>query len=69
MPRRGDGRRTPEPTSESLMAIQIQRLDQILGLFDPKLSFSQDRQHLAFSSLPSDIVLMGQDLLSVKTQL
>jgi len=28
-------RRTPEPTGESLMAVRIRRLDQILGRFDP----------------------------------
>ena len=55
-PRRKSGRRTPEPRRASLMAIGISRLDQILGGFDPKLTVSQDRQHLAFSSLPTDIL-------------
>jgi len=67
-PRKG-GRRTPELPSESLMAIQIRRLDQILGSFDPKVTVSQDRQNPAFSSLPTDILLMAQELLKVTTQL
>jgi len=49
-------RRTPEPTGESLMAVQIRRVDQILGRFDPKLTTSQDREHLAFGSLPPNIL-------------
>jgi len=60
------GRRTPKPTSESLMTIRIPRLEQILCRFDPKLTVSQDRQHLAFSSLPTDILLMAQELVTVK---
>jgi len=62
------GRRTPEPTGESLMAVRIRRLDQILPLFDPKLTTSQDREHLAFSSLPTNILLMAQELVTVKNQ-
>jgi len=38
---RGSGR-TPKPPGESLMAVPIRRLDQILGWFDPKLTTSQD---------------------------
>jgi len=62
-------RRTPEPTCESLMAVRIRRLDQILGRFDPKLTTSQDREHLAFSSLLTNILLMAQELVTVKNQL
>jgi len=51
------------------MAIRIQRLDPILAQFDPKLRVSLDRQHLAFISLPTDIFLIAQELLKVKTQL
>jgi len=51
------------------MAIQIRRLDQILGRFDQNLTVSQESQHLAFSSLPTDILLMAQELINVKTQL
>jgi len=58
-----------EPTGESLMAVRIRRLDQILGRFDPKLTTSQDREHLAFSSLPTNILLMPQELVTVKNQL
>jgi len=62
-------RRMPEPTGESLMAVRIRRLDQILGRFDPKLTTSQDREHLGFSSLPTNILLMAQELVTVKNQL
>jgi len=67
--RRPGGRRTPEPTGESLMAVRIRRLDQILGRFDPKLTTSQDREHLAFNSLPTNSLLMAQELVTVKNQL
>jgi len=59
-------RPTPEPTGESLMAVRIRRSDQILCRFDPKLTTSQDREHLAFSSLPTNILLMAQELVTVK---
>jgi len=67
--RRPGGRRTPEPTGESLMALRIRKLNQILSRFDPKLTVSQDRRHLAFSSLPTNILLMAQELVTVKNQL
>jgi len=63
------GCRTPEPPGESLMAVRIRRLDQILDRFDTKLTISQDRQDLAFSSLPTNILLMAQELVTVKNQL
>jgi len=63
------GRRTPAPTGESLMAVRITRLDQILGRFDPKLTTSQDREHLGYSSLPTNILLMAQELVTIKNQL
>jgi len=59
---------TPEPTGKSLMAVRIRCLDQILCRFDPKLTTSQDREHLAFSSLPTNILLMAQELVTVKNQ-
>ena len=61
-------RRTPEPTGKSLMAVRIRRSDQILCRFDPKLTPSQDREHLAFSSLPTNILFMAQELVTVKNQ-
>jgi len=67
--RRPGGRRTPEPTGESLMGCRIQRLEQSLGRFDPKLTVSQDRQHLALNSLPTNILLMAQELIKVNNQL
>jgi len=50
------------------MAVRIERLDKMLGRFDPKLTISQDRQHLAFSTPPTDILLIAQELLNVKIQ-
>jgi len=64
---REEGGRTPKPTSNPLMGIQIERLARILGRFDPKRTKSQDKQHLAFSSLPTDVLLTAQELLKVKT--
>ena len=51
------------------MAVRFQRIDQILGRFDPKLSVSPDRRHLAFSSLAINILVMAQELVTVKNQL
>jgi len=67
--RRPGSGRTPEPTGEPLMAVRIRRLEQILSRFDPTLTVSQDREHLAFSSLPTNILLMPQELVTVKNQL
>jgi len=67
-PRPGS-RRRPEPTGERLMAVRIHRLEQILGRFDPTLTVSHDREHLAFSCLPPNILLMAQELVTVKNQL
>jgi len=50
------------------MAGRIRRLEQILSRFDPKLTVSQDREHLAFSSLPTNILLIAQQLVTVKNQ-
>jgi len=51
------------------MAVRTRRLDQILGRVDQKLTVSQDSQHLAFSSLPTNILLMAQELVSLKNLL
>jgi len=66
--RRAGGRLTPALT-ESPMAVRMARVDQILGRFDPTLTVSQDREHLAFSSLPPNILLMAQELITVKNLL
>jgi len=66
---RPESRRTPEPIRKPLMAVWIHRLEQIRGRFDPTLTVSQDREHLAFSSLPTNILLMAQELVTVKNQL
>jgi len=67
--RRPGSRRTPEPTGQPLMAVRIHSLEQILGRFDPTLTVSQDREHRAFSSLPTNILLMAKELVTVKNQL
>ena len=67
--RRPGSRRTPEPTGAPLMPVRIHRLEQILGRFGPTLTVSQDREHLTFSSLPTNILLMAQELVTVKNQL
>jgi len=51
------------------MHIPIERLDRIQAQFNSKLTESHHKQHLAFSSLPTDILLMAQKLVKVKTQL
>jgi len=51
------------------MTIRIRRLEQILRRFGPKLTVSQDRQHLAFCSLPTNIFLRAQQLVTIKNQL
>jgi len=51
------------------MAVRIHRLEQILGRFDPTLTVSQDREHLAFISLRTNILLMAQELVTVKNKL
>jgi len=66
--RRGGGRRTCEPT-ESLIGVRIGRLDQILGQFDPNLTVCHDRHNLAFSSLRTNILLIAQELVTVKNLL
>jgi len=48
--------------------IQIDPLARITGPFDPQLTECQDEQHLAFSSLPTNVLLMAQELLKVETQ-
>jgi len=52
-----------------MMNIRIERLDRILGRFDPELTESQDRQHRSYSALPTNVLLMAQELVKVKDQL
>jgi len=51
------------------MRLQIERLDQILGPFDSSLTKSIDEQHLAFSSLSTNVLIMAQELVTVNKQL
>jgi len=67
--RQTSGSKSPAPTSDPVMIGQIERWDRILGRFDPHLKESRDAWHLSISSLPTEVVLMAQELLKVKTQL
>jgi len=51
------------------MSGRIERLDNILVRFDPHLKESRDAQHLSSSSLLTEVLLMAQELLKVKSQL
>jgi len=51
------------------MTNRIRTLEQIHGRIDPKLTVSQYRQHLVFSSLPTNVLLMAQELVTVKNLL
>ena len=61
--------RTPEVTLNPLMRIRIRRINTILGRFDPKLTESLDAQHLAFSTLPAEVLHIAHELQRVKDQL
>ena len=67
--RRAGGRQRPKAPTNPIMSIQIARLEKMLTRFDPKLTDSQDKQHLALNSLPAKILLLAQERLKVKTQL
>ena len=51
------------------MSGRIERLDRILGRFDPTLKESRDARHLSFNSLPADVLTMAHELLKFKSQL
>jgi len=51
------------------MRLQIEPVDRILGRFDSSLTESLDEQHLSFSSLPTNVLIMAQELVTVKNQL
>ena len=56
-------------THDTNLKTRIERLEQSLGRFDPQLRDCQDTGHLSFSSQPSNVLLMAQELLKVKTRL
>jgi len=63
------GSKSPTPTHNPLITGRIECLDRILGRFDPHLKGSRDARNLSFSSLPTEVLLMTQELLKVKSQL
>jgi len=67
--RRQRGSKSPATTCDSVMTGRIERLDRILGRFDPTLKESRDAQHLSFNSLPAEVLAMAQELLKFKSQL
>jgi len=60
------GSKSAAPTGHPIITEPIKRLDTIRGRFDPQLEESRDGRHLSFSSLPSEVLLMAQELLKVK---
>jgi len=67
--RRTRGSKSPAPTRDSVMTGRIERLDRILGRFDPTLKESRDARHLSFNSLPAEVLTMAHELLKFKSQL
>jgi len=51
------------------MTGRIERLDRILGRFDPTLKESRDARHLSFNSLPAEVLAMAHELLKFKSPL
>jgi len=67
--RRPSGSKSPIPTGDSVMSGRIERLDRILGRFDPTLKESRDARHLSFNSLPAEVLTMAHELLKIRSQL
>jgi len=67
--RRKRGSKSPAHTRDSAMTGRIERLDRILGCFDPTLKESRDARHLSFNSLPAEVLTMAHELLKFKAQL
>jgi len=59
----------PCSSTQLIMSEKIEHLDRIVASFDPNLRESTDAGHLSFSSLPTEVLLMAQELLKVKLQL
>jgi len=67
--RRTRDSKSPAPTCDSVMPGRIERLDRVLGRFDPTLKESRDARHLSFNSLPAEVLTMAHELLKFKSQL
>jgi len=63
------GSKSPAPTTDPIMTGRIKGLDRILGQFNAHLKESRDVRNLSFSSRPTEVLLMAQELLKVKSQL
>jgi len=51
------------------MHLRIEHLHPILGRFNSSLPDGIDEQHLAFSSLPTNVLIMAQEQVTVKNHL
>jgi len=67
--RRQRGTNSPAPNRDSVMSGRIERLDRILGRFDPTLKASWDARPLSFNSLPAEVLAKAHELLKFKSQL
>ena len=69
MARQKERARSPGTSLSIFSRHQIQRIDRILGRFDPALQETRDAQHLAYSALNPEAFRMVEDLQRVKEQL
>jgi len=67
--RRPRGSKCPARARDSVTQGRIERLDRILGRFDPTLKESRDARHLSFNLLPAKVLAMAHELLKFKSQL
>ena len=66
---RGNMRRTPSQQSQAseiptiLAALDscLQRMDRVLGLFDPSIWQSSDAQHLSYNALPQALRILATE--------
>jgi len=58
-----------QPTNDPIMYMGIERVDLLFGPLALKLTEREDEQHIAFNSLPTNVLFMAQELLKVKMQL
>jgi len=63
------GSTSPFHTPDHIMTDRIERLDRILGQFHPHLKQTRDVRHHSFSSLPTKVPLMAQELPNGKLHL
>jgi len=67
--RRTRGSKSTAASRDLVMSGRIERLDRILGRFDPTLKQSRDARRLSFNSLPAEVLAKAHELLKLKSQL